>query len=58
MEYVGKKCYIKDKESIYFDEWGIIKYFDGELYYVAIANSSDSLPVFNRKQLRIPIKQH
>lgn len=57
-EVMGKRCYIKDKESIYFDEWGIIKCFDGELYHVAIANGSDSMPVFNREQLSIPRKQH
>lgn len=27
---VGKKCMIIDKESIYHDEWGIIKLYDGE----------------------------
>lgn len=53
MNYVGRKCYIIDRESIYYNEWGIIKDFDGELYYIAIANGCSSLPVFERKQIRI-----
>lgn len=50
---IGKKCYIIDKESVYYGEWGIIKNFDGEFYYVAIANGIDVLPIFDRKQIRI-----
>ena len=51
---IGKKCYITDKESIYFGEWGIIKDFDGEYYYVAIADGKSTLPVFGRSEIRIP----
>ena len=51
---IGKKCYIINKNSIYFGEWGIIKHFDGEFYHVAIANGTDSLPVFDRKEIKIP----
>ena len=57
MDNVGKKCYITNKDSIYFGEWGIIKHFDGEYYHVAIANGTDTLPIFERDEIRIPKKQ-
>lgn len=50
---IGRKCFVKDKDSQYYDEWGIIKHYDGEFYHVAIANGTDSMPVFNRSQIRI-----
>lgn len=54
MKNVGKKCYIINKSSIYYGEWGIIKHFDGECYHVAIANGGSSLPIFDRDEIRIP----
>lgn len=51
---IGKKAYITDRESIYFGEWGIIDDFDGDVYYIKIANGSDSVPVFDRDQFRVP----
>ena len=53
---IGKRVIITDKESIYFGEWGIIDDFDGEIYYVKIANGSGSVPVFDRDQFRVPRK--
>lgn len=53
MNDIGKKCYIIDKESIYYGEWGIIKHFDGEYYHVAIANGKN-LVIFKRNEIRIP----
>ncbi len=50
---IAKKCYVIDKLSIYYKEWGIIKDFDGEYYHVAIANGNN-LPIFERNQIRIP----
>ena len=47
---IGKKVTITAKDSLYYDDWGIIKYFDGEYYYVAIANSSDEQVVFERDE--------
>ena len=49
---IGKKCFIKDKGSIYYNEWGIIKDYDGEFYHVAIANGKN-LSIFDRDQIRI-----
>ena len=53
---IGKKAYITDRNSIYFGEWGIIDYFDGEVYGIRIANGRDSVPVFDRDQFRVPRK--
>ena len=54
---IGKKCFIIDKESMYFGEWGIItEAFNGE-FLVAIANGTDSEPIFSRNQIRIPRNQ-
>lgn len=54
---IGKLCYIKNKESIYFEEWGVIKHFDGELYHVAIANGCESMAAFDRSEIHIPRNQ-
>lgn len=54
---IGRKCFIIDKESFYYNEWGIIKDYDGEFYHVAIANGVDAVPVFDRKQIKIPRNQ-
>ena len=54
---IGKKFYITDKNSIYYNEWGIIKDYDGEFYHVAIANGTNTMPIFDRKQIKIPRKQ-
>lgn len=51
---VGKRVYVVDKESIYYGEWGTVADFDGELYHGKIANGSDTMPVFDRKQLYVP----
>lgn len=50
---IGEKAYIKNKDSIYFGEWGIIEHFDGDYYYIAIANGCDSLPIFERDEFVI-----
>lgn len=51
---IGKIATIKDPDSIYYGEWGTVVDYDGEVYHVAIANGSDSLPIFDRDQLYIP----
>ena len=51
---IGKRVYITDRDSIYFGEWGIVADFDGEVYYIRIANGKDSVPIFDRKQFRLP----
>ena len=53
---IGKVAYITDTESIYFGEWGTIVDFDGEVYYIAIANGNDAQPIFDRDQFKVPRK--
>lgn len=50
---IGKKVIIIDKESFYYNEWGIVKDFDGKYYYVAIANGNDNIPIFTRNQIKL-----
>jgi hypothetical protein len=47
---INKVAYIIDKDSIYYNEWGTIKDYDGENYYITIANGSDSIPAFKRNE--------
>lgn len=54
---IGKKAYITDAENIYFGEWGVIADYDGEVYYVKIANGNNAVPIFNRDQFRVPRKE-
>lgn len=51
---IGKIAYITDKDSWYFGEWGTIDGFDGDVYYIKIANGGDSVPVFERNQFKVP----
>lgn len=50
---IGKIATITDTESIYCGEWGIIDDYDGEVYYIRIANDKTSAPIFDRKQFRV-----
>lgn len=53
---IGKRAIITDPESIYFGEWGIIADYDGDVYYVKIANGNDAQPIFDRDQFKVPRK--
>lgn len=53
---IGKMALITDSESIYFEEWGIIDAFDGEVYYIRIAGGNGATPIFDRDQFRVPRK--
>lgn len=53
---IGKRAIITDPDSIYFNEWGIIADYDGEVYYIKIANGNDTLPIFDRDQFKVPRK--
>lgn len=53
MNLINSTVIVKDKDSIYYNEWGRIIYIDDDLYYVAIADGKDSIPVFERSQLKI-----
>jgi hypothetical protein len=49
---IGRRVYVKDENSPYYDMWGTVKYVD-EYYHVAIAGSTENVS-FNRNQLYVP----
>lgn len=51
---IGRRVYITDPESIYYGEWGIVDYYDGDVYHIRIADGKDSAPIFDRDQFRVP----
>ena len=53
---IGKFAYITDKESIYYQEWGEIKDYDGDVYYIAIAQGKNQM-IFDRNQFKVPRRQ-
>ena len=58
MKLIGKKAFVINRDSIYYGEWGVIKDFDGEVYYLAIANGTGAMPIFDRDELRVPRNQN
>lgn len=52
LDMTGKIVDITAKESWAYGEWGVIKYFDGEFYHVAIANDESTL-VFSRNEFKV-----
>lgn len=54
---INKIVDITDKNSIYYNEWGVIKKYDGDVYYIAIANGVNSIPVFDRSQFKVSYKR-
>lgn len=59
-DLTNKVITITDKESMYYKEWGTIKFFDGDYYHVAIADGKDSMPIFSRDQFKLynPFKKY
>ena len=53
MKLIGKKVTITNKDSIYYGEWGTIIDYDGEVYYIAIADDRSSLPIFERNEFKV-----
>ncbi len=56
MNLIGKVVYIKSEDSIYNNEWGVIKHFDGDYYHVAIANGNGAWPIFSRDEFIVKRK--
>jgi hypothetical protein len=50
---IDKMVMITDKESMYYNEWGIVKAFDGDDYHIAIANGTDNLMIFKRQDFKV-----
>lgn len=53
---IGKKVYITNEEHWAYGEWGIIRYFDGDSYHIAIANGDEEL-IFDRDEFKVPRKR-
>lgn len=49
----GKTVDITDKDSWFCGEWGTVIAQDEDGYHIAIANGTDSVPMFDRKQFRV-----
>lgn len=50
---IGKRVLITTNDSDEYDQWGIVKLFDGDSYHIAIANSSTTSKVFDRNEFRV-----
>lgn len=51
MNLIGKKAYITARDSWAYGEWGIIRDFDGDYYYIAIADGNECL-VFTKDEFK------
>lgn len=49
---IGKEVEITNRDSWYYGERGIIKYFDGEYYYIAITGDENNQCVFSRDEFK------
>ena len=50
---IGKKVIIKERDSWFYGEWGTVIDVDGDDIYVAIANDRSSVPVFDRRDVKL-----
>lgn len=57
MNLIGREVIITTRDSWAFDQWGIVKMFDGEYYHVAIYNDPNTALVFTRDEFRVPRKR-
>ena len=54
---LGKVVYIKRNiDSMYAGEWGVITFYDGDNYHVAMW-CGETRPIFNRKEFTVPKRQ-
>ena len=50
---IGKEAKITTKDSWYYGEYGIIKYFDGEYYHIAITGDNSNMCIFTRNEFKV-----
>lgn len=50
-DLIGKEATIKT--GIHKGDWGIIKFYDGEYYHIAIFGDKNDCPVFTRDEIKI-----
>lgn len=53
---IEKTVIVTTRASNDFGNWGIVKFFDGEDYHVAMNNSDTAHLVFSRAELRVLLK--
>lgn len=51
-DLTGRMVTITSKDSIYYGEWGIVKGYDGEYYYIAMWNGETEM-IFSRDEFRV-----
>lgn len=57
LSLIGTLVHILDKESIWFNDWGFIRNWDGDGFHISGETINEELyPVFDRTQFRIPRK--
>ena len=49
---IGKIVEITSRESWAFGEWGRIKDFDGDYYYISLADADETL-IFDRDEFKV-----
>lgn len=54
---IGTKVFIKSPGHFENGGWGIVKYFDGDDYHVAMYGGDDSQLLFSRSELVVPRDQ-
>lgn len=50
---IGREVTITSKDSWAYGEWGIIKFYDGEDYHIALYNDDKMALVFSRNEFRV-----
>ena len=54
---VGTKVFIKSPDHFENGGWGVVKYFDGDDYHVAMYGGEDNQLLFSRNELIVPRDQ-
>jgi len=49
---IGKEVIITAKDSYLYGEWGIIRYYDGDYYYISPWGGEESM-LFDRKEFKV-----
>lgn len=50
---IGKRVIITDKSSWAYEEWGVVKFFDGEYFHIALYNDENSQLIFERRDFKV-----
>lgn len=54
---IGKEVTITTRNSPYYGEWGIVKYFDGDDYHIALWDGNDQM-IFSRDEFKVKRNQN